>query len=701
MDDRGFIFTVDAALALIVVIVLTATISAYTLLPYYQGEDHQHLEALADSILETMEQSGQLRTDAVYYSSGNATFIAKANNDLNSTLGMLVPQGIAYRLTMTPGTSYQVTNTTGTRNLLTSNDIATKVKVISGPQEGWVGRAYYKIEQVQFQDQNSTAVTTLWNFHNWLQNFNPWNGGLDDHKYWGSGSSAKNISFYVPSNGTINGAKILVGSADDTNWNPSAYGANFVLNGNQSSHNILSSNFGDYLYHGGAGYMYNYLDNITSSELYPGLNNFYIKFDADYNQKMPWFSIIGNYTTSMKVPQGITTTKFTFPDIAGVGQKTGSTSLQYYLDSGTTSNPAGRSISWNTLQTQDINTNTPFAITGLPAGTTTGSAVASISNVYLPPGTRLFDAYTVVNPYGGCDRAIIQVKNSYGTWQTVFTSFDYGSDDTERNDGGYGNLPGIINIAPYLTAGNNIVRIILWDDVNSYGQDYDLVGLTNCYSEITYSQLPIRWDTFPFESHQYSSVKAQPQNFNIAADAQEALLFVGTGLDTKKIAVTVNKRNNATALTLYNDSVPFYLNLGDLDASKSTHIITKINANGSYSLQPGNYTLNVIVYPGSAYESGDFGGIGSSTPVSQNTLANPEIFSGTRIGIIYPKFLSSIWADSFAYNPNDAKAIAINNLTNTLQSYGYYVDRSQIKTEAVYSGDVPNSIPVRLELWKQ
>lgn len=136
MDDKGFIFSIDAVLALTVVIVLTATVTAYTLLPYYQGEDHQHLEALADSILETMEQSGQLRTDAVYYSSGDAALIAKAKADLNSTLGTLVPSGIAYRITMTSGDSYVVQNTTGTRNLLTSNDIATKVKVISGPQEG-------------------------------------------------------------------------------------------------------------------------------------------------------------------------------------------------------------------------------------------------------------------------------------------------------------------------------------------------------------------------------------------------------------------------------------------------------------------------------------------------------------------------------------------------------------------------------------
>lgn len=710
MDEKGFIFTVDASLALIVVIVLTATITAYTLLPYYQGEDHQHLETLADSILETMEQSGQLRTDAVYYSSGDASLIAKANADLNTTLGMLVPSGIAYRITMTSGNSYVVQNTTGTRNLLTSNDIATKVKVISGPQEGWVGRAYYKIEQVQFEDQTDTAVTTLWNFHNWLQNFDPWDGGLDDYNYWGGNNPSygsqvpKSISFYI--NGTsINGAKFLIGSAyDRSSWsNPSAFGAKFILNG-IANHNITSANFGSALYYTAYSsgytnyrrYMYNYLGNISKSELNIGTNNFYIDFSANSYQELPWFSIIGNYTTTMKVPQGVVTATSDFPDIAGAG--TSSNSLTYDLNTGTVTNSSGSSISWNTIQSSDINTNKPFQITGIPYGTSTGSAVASVSNVYLPPNTRLFDAYTVINPYGGVDRAIVQVKNSKGTWQTIFTSF---GSYTERDDGGYGNIPGILNIAPYLTSGNNQVRVIIWDDAPS--SDNDLVGLTSCYSIIKYSQLPIRWDTYPFDSKQYDdSTATQTKTFKVDSDAQEAILFIGTGLDTKNITVTIKNSTGASSTLYSSGPVPFSLDLGDLDAAKTTHLLTTINPNGTYQLKPGNYTISLSITPGASYESGDYGG--SSRPsgaISYNAIANPEIFSGTRVSIVYPKFLSSIWVDSFASNPTDAKTIAANNLTNTLRSYGYTVDTSQIKTEAIYTGDVPNSIPVRLELWKQ
>ena len=71
MDDKGFIFTADAALALIVVFVFTGSIVTYSVLPIYQGEDHQHLESLASSALSVMDQSGTLREAAVDYSSND------------------------------------------------------------------------------------------------------------------------------------------------------------------------------------------------------------------------------------------------------------------------------------------------------------------------------------------------------------------------------------------------------------------------------------------------------------------------------------------------------------------------------------------------------------------------------------------------------------------------------------------------------
>ncbi len=184
MDEEGFIFTTDATLALVVMIVFTASIVSYGLLPIYQGQNHQHLEALADSALETMDQNGIIRTAAVQYSSGN---ISGAQSTLNSSLAVVIPDNVGYSFTMTlPSGDQTVTDTNG---VLTSNDVVTKVKVVSGPQQGWMGRAYYKQDQVLFQTINSTSVTTLWNFHNYLKNFSPWSSGLNTYKYWGGSSN--------------------------------------------------------------------------------------------------------------------------------------------------------------------------------------------------------------------------------------------------------------------------------------------------------------------------------------------------------------------------------------------------------------------------------------------------------------------------------------------------------------------------------
>ena len=538
MDDKGFIFTADATLALIVVIVITASIVTYAGLPVFQGEDHQHLEALADSVLESMDQNGTLARDAALYSSNNTTLQNEGRTDLIENLNLVIPQGIGYRLTV--GSQVIDSNNDSNHTPTTASDIATKVKVISGAQIGWVGRAYYKQEEVNFVDQNQTQVTTVWNFHNWLQNFQPWNGGLDDYPYWGGNYPASYSQTPVPItfniNGTINNATFLLGSADSSD-NAAAYGANFVLNGNSANHNIQSGAFTDLQYAATSGEMYNYLGQINGSELVSGINNFYINFNAYSSQKMPWFALLANYNTSIKVPQGVLNSTSYFPDIAGVGMPSWEGQcINYNLATGQVNKTSGRSIDWSILNTQDIDTSTPFELTGLPNGISQGSAVATVSNVYLPNNTRLFDAYTVVNAYGGEDGAIVQVKNAGATWTTIFTSFGY----TKRTDGGYGNIPGIINIAPYLQTGNNQVRIVTWDDATNH--DYDLVGLTHCYSTITYSQLPIRWDTFPFKSMQYSSsTGSQPQNFNIASDAQEALLFLGTGTDTRNITVTCKK----------------------------------------------------------------------------------------------------------------------------------------------------------------
>jgi hypothetical protein len=694
MDEQGFIFTTDATLALVVMIVFTASIVTYGLLPVYQGQNHQHLEALADSALETMEQDGTLRIAAVQYSSGDTS---GAQSTLNSALSVDIPDNVGYKFTMTlPSGDQTVTDDNG---VLTSNDVATKVKVVSGPQQGWMGRAYYKQDQVLFQNINSTSVTTLWNFHNYLKNFGPWSGGLNTYKYWGG--TNKNPQAPIPINfsmpGPPNSAQFLLGSAAGSGAIP-AYGANVTLNGNNNY--ILNSSF-KYVYtSAGVGPIYNYQKNISASSLNSGLNNFFVQFNATSNQNMPWFTIIANYTTSVNVPVGIANDTIPFPDIAGIGRPgPGNTGVLYDLDSGSITPTPGRTVTWAALQNNfAFDTSTPFELTGLP-NIGIGSAVATVQDINLQSGNRLFDAFTVVNAFGGEDGCIVQVQDSTGTISTVFSSFG----NTARSDGGYGNVPGILNIQPYLKVGHNKVRIITWDDVP--GNDYDLVGLQSCYSKITYSKFPIRWDTFPFDSHQNTSnnkvtTETQTESFKIDGDAQNAYLFVGVGTATRNITVTItNSTGGSSVLYKPNEPIPYYIDLGarDANATQPKHIMTSMVGNGS-SLIPGTYTLTVSVIPALAYESGD----GSSSPPAYGYSGDPSIFSGTRISVIYPKFLQNIWATGFAPDANTAANNAIINLKANLAAAGYTnIDPTLIRNTTLWTGDVPNAIPVRLDLWTQ
>ena len=706
MDDKGFIFTLDASLALIIVVVITASVMAYTFIPAYQGQDHQHLEALADSALEVMEQNGELRAISAKYASGNATLIAQADAELNSTLNSLIPQGIGYKIIVGDGASaHTVENSSGTRNLLTRNDVVTKVKVISAPQEGWMGRAYYKLEHVEFTDQNDTAVTTLWNFHNWLTNFDPWgdSGTLNTYKYWGGKNSASQtavpINFTVPSNGTINWAKFLIGAADKGHTGTrgtvyTAYDASFVLNG--IANNIGSDQFYN-LYNGNTWHMFNYLGNISGTGLFNGNNSFYLKYTAYSSQNMPWFGLIGSYENTYKVPEGVLVDTSNATDIAGVGNPNSGKSLKYDLDTGITTSTTSHSIAFTSYLGHDYTySTTPFTLTGITNTGGDGSAVATTMDVYYPSNTYLYDSFVVVNAFGGVDGALIEVKDANGNWHTAFDSYD--SAYTSRSDGGYGNIPGIVNIKDYLRAGHNTVRVTIWDDANTGSQDYDLVGITDCYSKITYSGLPIRWDCIPFNSYQYNyGTASQSQTFTVDNEtdnqAEEALLFIGTGIDTRNI--TVKLSNGTYTKTLYTGSVPYYLDLGTLDRKATPYILTDNDSDGNLTIRSGTYTLTLAITPGLAYESGD----GASSPPNYGSYANPEIFSGTRIDVIYPKFLTNVWANSYASSATEAKQLAKEALVKNLT--GYTVDQDDIKTEALWTGDMPTSTPIRLELWKE
>ncbi len=704
MDDRGFIFTVDAALGLIIFMVFVMSFLSYYMLPFYLGQDHQHLEMIADDALDVMFQDGTLYAAAVKYAAGDTE---EAEELLRNSLNVLIPQDTAYKLTL--GTNTPVSDD---RGLLYSKDTTTRVRVISGPREGWIGRAWYKIEEVEYEDQVNNATTTLWNFHNWLTNFNPWNGGLRSNPYWGGGSSPQSISFSIPSGATINGGKFLLGSCNRNNG--SSYSANVVVNGFSHMNTTPFTYLNNRPSTNPPERMYNYQGTISPIELNTGTNNFYVNFlnmNSSQTYDMPWFSLIGSYTTTIKVPKGVLSSTFPFNDAAGLAVPD-----PQDLDGNGVANEYGRIYDLNTGSVSSFTTRrvmlwsdfvsnrnvldnyddgVPFVIDNIP-GIGDGSAVSVVQDVYIPEGSRIFDGSVVINAYGGVDNALVEVWN--GTqWNTAFCSFNFDGTTYSARSDGYGNIPGIITIggsnSPYLKTGNNKVRITIWDHVPS--SDYDLVGLVNCYTAVAYSQLPIKWDIFAYYNYQdnnYDNTYTQNRAFTIGPDAKKVYMFVGTGLDTRSISIQV--RNSTSGwITLYNSTtIPYSLDLAALDAG-GPHVFTS-GTSGNYTIRQGTFNSRVTITSSNGWESGDGG-------TSPSTYANPELFSGTKIAVLYPKFLQNVWATSYANDPITARNLALDELVASLSGVVPEEEvRSRAKTEALYTGNLPNAIPVRLDLWK-
>jgi len=704
MDDRGFIFTADATLALVIVIVLTGTMTAYSLLPVYQSNEHQHLEAIASSALEVMEQDGTLNSAAVDTAMGNYN---SARGNLTNRLNALIPPGISYRLSLTDVNTLNPPAENDSSGSSFSPNVATKVKVISAPNQGWMGRAWFKVENFTFVTQPQNVTSTVWNWHNWLDKFSPWTGGngLGTYPYWTGGSAAQNIPFSVPG-GTFQSAKFLVG--DDSYSKGTAAGGDFVLNGGAAIHyNPNQSVFVGPRSNDANQFIWNYQGNISSLNM-GATNNFYIKSTnmSAHKYDMPWASIIASYSTNIVVPQGILfNSSAYFPDAAGLavqnptnltgGNSNSQYQLLYNLNSGNvTGNTYKRVVDWSTFYNNDpTDTNgnhydngVPFVITNANYNgvTDTKTAVSVTQNIpYIAPGNTVLDTFVNVNAYGAVDGALVEVWN--GTdWNTIFNSFDIDGVDYSAVSSGYGNLPGIVYIpSNYVVPGQNCkVRITVWDDVPN--GDYDLVGLTKCYITTCYTTLNVGWTDTPFNNHQSATnVETQTKQFDIAPDSTQAYLFVGAGMDTQNFVVKLNGNN-----VLYNGSAPYFLDLASLDAAKNFHIITtNTSTAANYTMNPGTYNLTVsVTAPSVETQSGD---------------ANAELFSGTRIAVIYPALYNK-WYEGYNSTADAAKTEAYNALVQRLDNelgQGKY-DKSKIQSQALYVGALPNQATVRLELWE-
>lgn len=694
MDDKGLIFTTDAVLALVIFIVFASAMVTYYAMPNYAGQDQQSLERIAADALRVMEYDGTLYAASSLYQAGDTS---AAMGNLTLRLNELIPNNTGYKISIDDFTPVE-----NDRGILLRTNLATRVQVLSAPKEGWMGRAWYKLEKAEFEDQQNNVTTTVWNFHNWLTNFNPWGSDGLYYNYWGGGDDPQNIGFSIPSDAVIQNAFFLIGSSSGN------YGASYGIN-NSINGNIINGDPNQFVFlnyrPASTTKMYNFQGNISASDLISGTNNFYVNFiNTTYNKRyqydMAWYAIIANYTTNFKVPKGVINEKYTFPDAAGLAvpnsQELGGGNAFgriYDLSTGTvTSLNTHRVMDWATFR--DTNRNLldnyddglPFVIDNVNGED--GSAVSVIREFDLPNGTiSILDGAVFVNAYGATDNGMVEVWDG-SHWETVFCSFNFpsnpgDSDTTYSGVGdGYGNIPGIIYVGDKLKAGHNKIRITVWDQVPN--NDYDLVGIVDCYVTATYTKLPIKWNNFPFSSYQSTSYSyTQEKTFTTETGAREVYLFAGAGTDTKNYRVQIRK--SGTWYTLYNSNVvPYSLNLASLDAG-GPKAFTSGNA-GNYTVIPGTYRVRVTVTaPSSGWQSGD---------------ANAEIFSGNRVSVLYPEFLSNIWTAAYSADAETARLNAIDELNQTLHDAGYDVDPDLFRSEALYTGDMPNSIPIRLDLWR-
>lgn len=696
MDENGYILTADSTLALIVVVVFTATVASYSMLPMYMGQDHQHLEALGDSVLQTMEQDGTLKYASVQAANGST---ADARDTLQERIHASIPPGIGYEAIMNVGGNVVTADSSREPESPSfGKDIATRVRVISGPEEGWWGRAWFKSEPVEFINKEIRLTTTVWNFHNWLTNFSPWNSGngLRSYTYWGRGSSAQTIPFAIPAGARIFGARYLVGSSSTSSG--LSYGTNTFVN----SRPALVANSNEFVFLNvrptTSTRMYNYLGTIPVSYLQTPNNNFYVRFiprpSTSNTYDMAWFAILADYSTNITIPENVTEETYSFPNAAGLavynevelGSGRGYGRI-FDLDSGTLTNlNSRRAISWNNMRNRNhgFDNGIPFVITSLPGvtGTGHGTGVSVVRDIPIPSNTNLLDAYVVVNSWGANDGALVEVWDSQSNnWRTVFNSFNVdGITYSDRSDG-YGNLPGIIYLGDQLRTGaNNKVRVTVFDDVPS--SDYDLCGVEDSYVKVFTSPYKVRWSTYPFRSHQSrNNVEEQTRSFGLTTDSQKAMMFMGVGLNTRQVTV----RYDGTSQILYQGPVPFSLDLAQLDAQKRFFRITTPDSTpGNYTLRPGSYSIRVRVDgPSNAWESGDYD-------------ANAAIFSGTRIAVINPQ-IQNEWSAGMGRNPQDAMANATAIL---LQKYPG-INPDDVHTSALFAGNTPNAVTIRLKLWKQ
>ena len=694
MKDRGFIFTLDAALALIPILLLISTISNIETPLHSYTHTSLKFERYAQDVLTVLEYNETIlnafRRYKTGYEQGNSTKMAEAVAFLNNSVSSLLPDGMYYYIDAELNNSIEFSF--GRGNISRAKNTYSAIRTVIGSARGWAGRAWYKVESAEFVEEERRVTTTLWNFHNWLSNF------YSPPSYdWGYNQAP--IHFTLPENASANSIYYLQGSCDHSGG--SSFSIDVYINSSLAD-SADSSDF-VFLYNIGSRYMYNYLGTINPSLISPGDNTLVVDFKdpgLTYNDDMPWFALIADYNTTVFVPSGITTKRYDFSDAAGYANP--SNAKFFDVHTGTITSVTPRTMSWSDYLADhsvldSYDDGNPFVIsqgTGLPGGDG-GSAISVVKEFTIPssvPEGGVLDATVVVNLYGGVDAALVEVWDQNTTsWKIVFCSFDIEGVHYSARSDGYGNLPGIISIKKYVKPGDNKVRITFWDYVPS--TDYDLVGIIDSYVSVSYTTLPITWDVFPFSSYQDGdSSYSQIKTFTTRENAHQVYLFFGLGLDTRHVKVELY--DGSTWRTYYDSNVvPYYINLASLDASLGYNIITEPGSTATdYTIKQGTFTVKVTVTgPGHTWESGD-------------RNRNAEIYSGTRVIVLYPEFIATEWAIRYSDSPSEAENLAREALVEKLRDeYGIITNTTDplIYSDSSYIAGKTLISNIRVYLWEE
>ena len=834
MDNKGYIFTTDAVLALVIFFVIAGSLLTYYTLPSYMGADHQHLEGEADAALALLTSSDDLQLAILKIKSNDSQKQLEGKELLKGKLNLILPADVAYDLKI-DDESQGVSND---RGILTSNDRVSRYSVISAPAEGWIGRAWYKLEDVQFVAKPINTTQTLWNFHNYLANFAGWSGGFTKSPYWGVNKAE--IGFSIPDDAILRNASLIIGCQGYRNrWyhnitkfsgtkdvGPGWVRCNYPLDGDwdklpnvwvdgyryfpskttirnvqtsesttklpdsytpygpshipyngtgpdpnpsysvnvtfRNAHNEVNSRFVNWSEPDDSPFklilyrvitksnannknfvpIFNAKADVPLNYLSPGKNSFYAEFlnliKDNYN--MPWFSLLGEYQTSILVPKGIENHRF--PDesetklynCAGAAVPQIKNDNNYYdsdayyitydVDTGVSTKHMGRrEVNFVDYRGKDSNLadGKPFVIKkDAKTCPFDGSAVAREYEIDLTPNNpsgkikdsiRILDAYTVVNSYGATDKVLVEVHDGE-KWNEAFYSYA-NSNMAHAGDRGYGNTPGTIYIGDYLKAGVvNKVRVTVWDDASS--KDYDFVGLVDTYNVVTFTSLPIGWDTFHFDSvqsdvdinHQTQSL-TQTKTFDISSDpvSEKVMFFFGVGLDTSHVKLEVSKDNLRWETLCDSDTIPYALDIGAIDAGTATadgskggkQFFAVPTDDGNYTTESGKYYVKLTVEVGPDWKSGD-----EKQSGVHGGSACCELFSGSRVAVLYPKFLENMWVNEYADTAKGAKEKAEASLRQQLKDVYQFGDErlDKVQSEALYTGDMPNTVPIRLDLWR-